>query len=61
MHLISRLAFVAPLAALPFIPSVGAATIPQYVYDYGKYLASAAQLKLVPLILIFCSTSHLVT
>jgi hypothetical protein len=43
MHLITRLALVAPLAALPFVPSVYAATIPQYVYDYGKYFETAVQ------------------
>lgn len=37
MHLISRLAVVVPLATVAFIPSVDAATIPQYVYNYGKY------------------------
>ncbi|CAI7632661.1 hypothetical protein N7533_000857 [Penicillium manginii] len=38
MHLITRLALVAPLAALPFVPSVYAATIPQYVYDYAPVI-----------------------
>lgn len=37
MHLISRLAVMVPLATVAFIPSVDAVTIPQYVYDYGKY------------------------
>lgn len=34
MHLISRLVALAPLVALPWQASA-AATIPQYVYDYG--------------------------